>query len=810
MAKYGTFKYGSGTKYGTGAAVEVPPPPGDVVWIVNVWWNGSDAVNEAGRLINMTSFRGAEHYVNASGSGFESMRPGKATLTLSDPDRRYDPYNTSSPLYPYVLTGRDVQIAVYIQSTKETFPILTGNITDIQPVSGKNEVVITVEDGMRQLDDAEYSSGMLYSPTIDNAIDRVLTVAGWKGGKNLKSTNQPVQVFNPSAGNSLSIIHDLAEAALGTFFVDSRGNACFYPVSYTSTITTIVDESEVLKEIRMPQPWETVRNRVSVVANRKGRRPGSIIWNMAGITPFLSGLPNETREFYASFESSDTISQPQPYLDFSANSKVDGTGTDLTSLFTVSLSEIKSTECVVTVKNTSSTPAYFRYLRLIGHKIVSAPETFKAEDPASVAFYKQRKLSIDNPWLQDHVFASYYASWLSAFLKDPQQNLILQIDQRPTLQYALELMDHLNFTAASRGIDVTLHIRGIGHEWMEDTGQSVRTTLYLQAVYFNDTVLTPDPFVPAPEPKGTDTGYLPEFPFPEYPDWTPPIEEPYIPVDSSKMCILVDASTNGPFTLSQATLGLTNRLDDLTKMEQFFWYPCTLRKAGSINPSYIIINATWWAESPALVFDRSNQWWHVDAIDANKTVLCSGVITNIDDYNRKVTFSPTSPVEVAGFRMWLETKANSFGISTLVQSGTVAANSVTGTLLTTTLNSYYAIQGRDGPYDITNPNGACYAINIYDPTRMSGQVGSIRSDGYKCEMGSIGLKGEALNDNFGRIYFQALAATRVRVYDYNVDAYYADNTGSIGFELWNSSGPGPKILSLISAKIYNVCNTGII
>src|SRR5512137_2514982 len=49
---------------------------------------------------------------DGSAADFEPVRVGTCSIVLDNTTRRYDPYNTASPLYPNVLPGRYVQIPI--------------------------------------------------------------------------------------------------------------------------------------------------------------------------------------------------------------------------------------------------------------------------------------------------------------------------------------------------------------------------------------------------------------------------------------------------------------------------------------------------------------------------------------------------------------------------------------------------------------------------------------------------------------------------------------------------------------------------
>ena len=113
MAKYGDFVYGSGTKYGTGDPVATAALTGKIAWIFQVDWNNDgilDGVNEAANMKDLPSFyRGRSYYISSGGDGFEAFQEGRVSIVLENTSRRYDPWYTSSPLYPNVVPSRKCQ-----------------------------------------------------------------------------------------------------------------------------------------------------------------------------------------------------------------------------------------------------------------------------------------------------------------------------------------------------------------------------------------------------------------------------------------------------------------------------------------------------------------------------------------------------------------------------------------------------------------------------------------------------------------------------------------------------------------------------
>jgi hypothetical protein len=811
-------RYGDGSRYGEGddpaASTGSASGVGEVAWIFNIKWDGVTPVNEADHVIDCDLFRGSENYIPPNGNGFEEFDPGKCTIKLSDPDRRYDEYNTDSPLYGYLVPGRPVEIFVRINATGVVEPQMSGFITDITQVSGENEVTIVIEDELRSLKDRKYKAGVEYGLTISQAISGVLANVNYTKSRAIGSVTQPVYVFDPGEESALDIINDLASAALGTFYCDRRGTAVFQPRSSQEATIHQLDQSQLRKTITFPKSWETVRTLVKVRVNRRGKRPGSVIWTMPGAVYFSTSTAGEYHEFSATWEKSASVTQPQPHADFYANSQADGNGNDVTDDYSVTISEITSTSCVVRITRASAEPGYLLNLRLCGAEIVTAPYDINDNaDPAIINFYGSRDYALDNPWLQDSMYARWYAALLRYFLSTPHKNATVEIHQRPDIQYNKDLMHRVHLTVAARGIDITTTIRGIRHQWQSDNGQDVITTLYLQDRIYDTTVLTTDPWIPG----AIET---PVIPYPETPPIdipvTPPIDIPFMPpgspLDPTNFCLMTDAPTNGAYHVTPTISRLIN--DGSGSMESFLWYPCTLRPKSCVNKSTLVLSAGWayWTEAGVQTVEIGNSWWHVDAIAADKSVLCSGVVVeNNRTSPRTVTFSPDTAMEVAGFRIWIDPM---YEYSALAQigSGTIPVTSSTGATITgLTIGNYYSVEGDGGPAVLQGAWGNGYAIDmnvglgwaIIGGNRIGGSLGYLQGT---TGLGILGLT-HRINTNYSRGYFKAGATLSVRV----SDNYWDDNSGSLNYILRSARVAGKKSIVIWGdAGLKNVCGSGIL
>jgi len=503
MTKYGGGLYG-GSTYGATPIT----PDGAVQWICQIAWDGSfSGTNEAAWMTGLDIKRGREFYVASGAEGLEAMQPGQATLTLENHDGRYDPYNTGSPLSPNVAPGKQIIIQVKDISTGTIHTVFTGHVTDIRPISDNKQVTITAADGLKWLDDQELTIAAATSTTISAAVTSLVGAAAYPWGHSIQTWAQPVPVFDPSPGTydtalkrvkrtpftALSVIQELADASLGTLFVDASGVIRYYPIDYNSMTTHTFDQAVLLKEIKVGQPWENIRNKVKTSAIRRGKRPLAAIWQMSSPIEIAN---NATKTFAISFPNAVDVSSPW-WGTWTSNSAADGSGTD-ESVHTIPyLSNITATSATMSIMNAGSgVTLYMTKLSVSGRVVVEIPVQYTAEDAGSIASYGPRRFTLENTWLQDAGYAEAFATLIKDQLKAPTKNPVIRIEAREDIQYSVELMDKVHLDSAKLGIDNTYWVGGIEHKWQAETGQSVLTTLYLQSVIYSADAITADVFYP--------------------------------------------------------------------------------------------------------------------------------------------------------------------------------------------------------------------------------------------------------------------------------------------------------------------------
>lgn len=754
MAKYGAFKYGDGTKYGVAAA---SAPTGALTWILLVDWEKSGSfsgVNEASLMVDCKVRRGRQYYVNPDGKGFDRVMVGEAQITLENKDYRYDPYNATSPIYDNVRPGRYAVLMVKDNTTGTTYTVLTGKIADIKPISGKNEQVkLTLVDGLRELYDADVTVGPFFYTGISSLIDRVLTSAGWPSrmGRNIIANTTPVTVFELDNENAGDNIHALADAGLGTFFAARDGKATFYPRTYNGMASYDLDQPELLKEIPIPQPWEVVRNLINVVCNRQMKRRMGPIWYLPDPVFIASGA---TETIEAQYEAALDVT---PH-EHSANTLINGAGTDLTASFSVTCSARRKS-ATLTVYNGSASDGYLTGLTLDGRTFELMEAKNVTRDTTSIADYGIRRFELNTPWLQDRNFAKAYKTILLAFLKDARKIPVVYIDQRPALQYAPDLFDKVHLTVAAKTVDdATLHIGMIEHEWLESTGQSVRTTFTLQPLLYDTTSITP-------APRDPDLPEIPEVPQQPGTPYPPTPTVPTIPDCLNEFY----APWNGPFALSfdKSTVNAGESAKAPLR--------CTVRAGSVFYKTFMTIG--WRFSGDA--FNECQIGGYV-----GNDIVVTGTLNGT-----RVEFNAPSPIAVDGFMVTVNSGGTglSYALGDLMLTGgTVAANSSTGVLAASNLTpgSYVALTAYgtfNGGSGYTGSD--CLASMDNGATWPGGTI--IVVNGYNFHVYQVGTA--------GTMY--------VRV----ADTYFPDNSGSMNFDVYHATALSNRKIILDSADIYNIC-----
>lgn len=483
--RWGTFVWGDGTKWGASGNQ-------NLLYALEIDWDGDSlfsGANEANRMVEYSVERGRNFLIRNDGKGFERFRPGKLTVKLENNDRRYDPFYSSSPLYPNVVPGKFVKFWVVDGSTGTSYDLLRGRIEDIKPVQDGDErfVTIIVKDGWRWLLDNNASIPLQEDISTDAAIDLVLDDISWPTiwGRSLGAGDDIIPFYWEDARSGSAAINELAESEIGFFYIAANGQAVFISRNTVLSSALTVSEDELLRDIKIPQPWEVNRNRIKVVMNSRIEQSGVTMWTLGDI-PFIE--TGASLVLWANFTyenrpvAASSLTTPVESTDWTANTERGGTGSDLSSDFTMVITTIFSESAKITVANNGSVGGHLTLSQLRGDAVDSPYSTSFIQDNSGSD--QPRTFVFNTRYQQESQKGANVASFLGTILNEIKEFPEISLEGRPDTQFDLDLGSRITIGIASLGISDDYRIGHITHESLTPNCQAVRTTWRTEP--FND------------------------------------------------------------------------------------------------------------------------------------------------------------------------------------------------------------------------------------------------------------------------------------------------------------------------------------
>jgi len=435
-------------------------------------WNGDGALdlsfNEADRLLRFTIDRGRDSVIGGSGSGFAALEPGVLNIELDNSDRRYDPWYTAGSLYGNLKPGRKIQlVAYYGLPTGEGFVVngsilFTGFITDIRVSGFAETVTITAEDGAGWLRARKPDIALISSTGVDTAITAILADVDYPFDTNIETGVEALPYYWTSGGSALDEICALANSDLGRFAVEADGTAHFFGRYNSDYAQKLFEEENIGKDIYLPMPWEYARTSVEVKAYPvEVGSTDSTIFTLRD-KPLVSA--STSIELWAdyNFEDVDVPADAVSVGSYTANTAEDGTGSDITSDVTVTLTAY-SRRAKLVIANANVADGYITTLVLKGTPI-------KTNDVVSVkvsttdAYTLPSEFVFDYGWLSDTNTAATFADMLLNFLSAGHAYPTLTAYNDWTNDFKFDLEQRARVKFDTYGIDETFFVHKISHK----------------------------------------------------------------------------------------------------------------------------------------------------------------------------------------------------------------------------------------------------------------------------------------------------------------------------------------------------------
>ena len=489
--RFGRVKFNQ-TKFG----VSAPYP--SLAWGLEIDWDGDgyfDGANESNRLVGFNGFRGRRAMIKPDGSGFEIVETGQYTFTLDNSDYRYTPWNGSSPLYPNVVTGKDVKLRVRDRNGTAVYAIFRGILQDITPISGNGgepRVQLTVEDAWAYLRNNKARVPVAASITTDAAIGKILDAVDWpaRWGRNLDVSTDVIAYHWASGQNAAGLeIENLVYAGAGIFLIDARGRARYITRTDIPASVLSLTEADFLKDVAPQVPWLNSRNAIRMTVHPMTKAATGVIWLLSGTAPRIPPGSANALVFTANYsynnQACSAMNVLQPVAgagnDWQTNSVADGSGSDQTSGCTfVVVDNGDNALCIVT--NNTGNDVYLLPGAKIHGEAVYTQDSLEAGYPKNAASLKSpRELKLDSPWQQDLNTATDLMTVLGPFFASNRPVVVAHIQNRSDIQFIPDLFDIITASFPTLGLGANSYrVSGIGHQTQDEGCQDILTTLYLE------------------------------------------------------------------------------------------------------------------------------------------------------------------------------------------------------------------------------------------------------------------------------------------------------------------------------------------
>ena len=254
-----------------------------------------------------------------------NFEAGTATVTINDPNSDFNPQNTASPYYPYLIPLRKIRI--YAETTvgglTQEVNLFAGYISSYdtgfyQGVQQTSTVTLQCVDGFRLLNNV--STGVTPIPGCTagqlsgDRINSILDFADWPGSQRISNPGNSTMQADPGGARSvLAAIQTVEQSEFGAFFMSRSGKTTFLerdtlskraallpryytdsqtptPTQFTySTLDFAYDDQLILNNVTVtrnddgilpaiPQTWDDAASKLKYFT-KSGQRTGILVEN---------------------------------------------------------------------------------------------------------------------------------------------------------------------------------------------------------------------------------------------------------------------------------------------------------------------------------------------------------------------------------------------------------------------------------------------------------------------------------------------------------------------------------------------------
>jgi hypothetical protein len=265
-----------------------------VTFTVRVDWARNGNFTDTGDDVTLDVRGGmSASYGRDQSTALSPVVAGRGSVTLDNSTRAYSPRNTLSPLFGNVKPSRPVLIERTISGT--TYAVLRAHTDDspIDPDVDSKTVAFSLVDYLADFHGVKVTTTLYQGLRTGEAIDVVLTAAGWTGGRVLDAGSSLLPWFWCNGDDAFDVLQQLlaSEGPPSLLTVDGTGAVVFRDRQHriTSTASTVSQatftasgstEPVMGSGFRYSEPWGNIINDVQItVDERQSAGNRSTVWS---------------------------------------------------------------------------------------------------------------------------------------------------------------------------------------------------------------------------------------------------------------------------------------------------------------------------------------------------------------------------------------------------------------------------------------------------------------------------------------------------------------------------------------------------
>jgi hypothetical protein len=404
---------------------------------------GGTSDDVSARTLSVSWKRGRDYASQLTGRS----QSGKLSATLNNESGDYASFNTSSPISGSLLPGRLVELTGTLNGTSHD--LWRGYLQRIVPspaVLGLNTAKLEAIGPMGYLNQRKVNMAMVSDMLTGSAIGTVMDGAGWGTGRTLDDGQTILARFWVDDTETIRALRHVEETEAG-FLSESKDGKIVYEdrhhrlkSPHTSSQASFSDAgtlgySGVQQEDPLPQVFNILEARVQ----RFTIGTSQTLWTLAdtGTASPLVGRNSGTLTLWARYPNPDSSTDAFGVdswtdlvadTDYTANSRSDGGGTDLTDDVSIATTKLGNALKMIITNNSGSADAYITLLQARGTPVTrDDPVSVSAEDTTSQAAYGERSWPNPAQFLPDIKEAEDWGLMHISIYKDPQPIVAISV-----------------------------------------------------------------------------------------------------------------------------------------------------------------------------------------------------------------------------------------------------------------------------------------------------------------------------------------------------------------------------------------------